>query len=69
MAEAGDIAPITCKTSLELVSICVGDGFGHRKWQASSSKDMTAIDGADEWINEAENVGRILCVGGEGTEC
>lgn len=69
MAEACDIAPITGETSLKLVSIGVGNSFGHREWQASSGEDMAAIDGADEWIDEAENVGRILCVGREGTEC
>lgn len=63
MAESSDIAIIRSIASLQLITISISNSFGHRKWQAGSSKDMAAIDRSDKRVDEAQNVGRVLCVG------
>lgn len=63
MAEPSDIAIVRSIASLQLITISISNSFGHRKRQASSSKDMAAIYRPNERVDEAQDVGNILCVG------
>lgn len=68
MAEACNVAPIAGKAALKLISIRIRYSLCHGKGQAGACKDMSTVDGANEWIDETENVGSILCVGREDSE-
>jgi hypothetical protein len=62
MAEPSDIAIIASISSLQLTTISISHSFRHREWQTGASKDMAAIDRADERVDKVENVGSMLCI-------
>ena len=63
MAKPSDIAIITSISSLQFASIGISHSFRHGERQTGAGKDMAAVDGADERVDEVEDVGSVLCVG------
>ena len=63
MAKPRDIAPIRSIATLQLITISISHSLSHRKRQASPSKNVAAIDRSNERVNEAQDVGSVLCVG------
>jgi hypothetical protein len=63
MAKPSNIAPIRSIPSLQLITISISNSLSHRERQASSRKHMAAINRSDKRVDEAQNVGSVLCVG------
>ena len=63
MAEPSDIAPIRSKATLQLITISVSNSLSHRERQTSTRKNMPAVDSSDERVDEAQDIGRVLCIG------
>ena len=62
MAKPSNIAPIRSKASLQLIAIGISHSFGHRERQTGTRENMAAIDRANERVDEAQDVGCVLCI-------
>lgn len=60
MTKTRYVRAIAGETTLQLVSVRIGNSFGHGERQAGSSKDMAAVDRSNDRINKVQKVGSVL---------